>query len=896
MDVHRIHQLTWILPLLVTPTVAASHPIIPTFERFYAAEDPKADAGGRLLLGELGCTACHQAEDEHAISAKQAPILTGVAGRVKAAHLLKYIAAPQLVKPGTTMPSLFVGKSDQQVTSEVIALVQYLVSLGPESPEQAYPSASARVRGEDFYHKVGCVACHGPRKDGVQPLATSKPLGDAQHKYTLLSLASFLKNPLHTRPSGRMPSLNLTTREATDLAAFMLPDLPAKSGITWAMYKGKFDRLPDFSKLKPAATGDTEVIDINVQKEREEFALQFEGVLPIDTEGEYTFYTNSDDGSNLYVNDQKVVDNDGVHGGTEKSGKITLTPGRYAIRVDFFERNGGEHIRAEYSGPGLKKGPLASALMAGQPETPLEDLTYKTDAATVAQGRELFVSIGCASCHELKEGDQLVKSKVVGRPLSQLQGNAGCIAGSTDKLPNYQLSDAQRQALATVLSAKKAARSNGHQIASAMDTFNCYACHERGELGGVEQEHKDFFQTTQPEMGVEGSIPPGLDGIGAKLTPLWLKQILADGAEDRPYMHTRMPKFSTQNIGHLADLFAQTDTLKAAPDLNVVASREVKKHGWTMIGVKGLSCIKCHTFGRYKATGVQSIDLTIMTKRLQYDWFRHYMRDPQQFRRGTRMPAAWPPAPNKSFLPDILDGDSDQQIVAVWHYLADGSRARTPVGLVTDSMELIPGGEAIVYRNFIQGAGSRAIGVGYPEGINLAFDGNELRMALIWQGAFIDAKRHWTGRGQGYEPPAGVKVQSLPAGPAFAALESEDAAWPNGSLRETGARFKGYRITEDGRPTFRYQIAGFTIEDFPIPVEEGIKVSLVRKIDITGGDPSTTLYYRAASGKIEELGDGWYQVGELKIRLQGNTAPIVRGNDLLVPIQGAGEITQTYEW
>ena len=80
----------------------------------------------------------------------------------------------------------------------------------------------------------------------------------------------------------------------------------------------------------------------------------------------------------------------------------------------------------------------------------------------------------------------------------------------------------------------------------------------------------------------------------------------------------------------------------------------------------------------------------------------------------------------------------------------------------------------VIYRNFIQGAGPRAIGVGYPEKANLAFDANDLRIALIWQGGFMDASRHWTGRGEGFQPPMGDNVVALPAGAPFATLPSHD--------------------------------------------------------------------------------------------------------------------------
>src|SRR5205085_5023930 len=128
-------------------------------------------------------------------------------------------------------------------------------------------------------------------------------------------------------------------------------------------------------------------------------------------------------------------------------------------------------------------------------------------------------------------------------------------------------------------------------------------------------------------------------------------------------------------------------------------------------------------------------------------------------------------------LPKVLDGMVDAQIDAIWRYLSDGDKAIFPVGLVTGKIELVAFDEPIVYRNFIQGAGTRAIGVGYPEKLNLAFDANDLRLAMVWKGGFIDAARHWTDRGAGFEGPLGDDVLSLPAGASFAVLPKPDAAW-----------------------------------------------------------------------------------------------------------------------
>ena len=56
--------------------------------------------------------------------------------------------------------------------------------------------------------------------------------------------------------------------------------------------------------------------------------------------------------------------------------------------------------------------------------------------------------------------------------------------------------------------------------------------------------------------------------------------------------------------------------------------------------------------------------------------------------------------------------------------------AALPIGVGNGKLiQLIPGKEAIIYRNFLQGSGPRSIGVGYPEKAHLAFDNESARSA-----------------------------------------------------------------------------------------------------------------------------------------------------------------------
>ena len=91
------------------------------------------------------------------------------------------------------------------------------------------------------------------------------------------------------------------------------------------------------------------------------FAFRFNARLQIDTAGTYTFYTNSDDGSQLLINRALVVDNDGLHGPRERSGSIALGVGLHDVEVTFFEKTGGAALTVAYEGGGLGKQPIADS-------------------------------------------------------------------------------------------------------------------------------------------------------------------------------------------------------------------------------------------------------------------------------------------------------------------------------------------------------------------------------------------------------------------------------------------------------------------------------------------------------------------------------------------------------
>jgi hypothetical protein len=223
---------------------------------------------------------------------------------------------------------------------------------------------------------------------------------------------------------------------------------------------------------------------------------------------------------------------------------------------------------------------------------------------------------------------------------------------------------------------------------------------------------------------------------------------------------------------------------------------------------------------------------------------------------------------------------------------------------VTGQIELIAFDEAVMYRNFIEGAGTRAIGVGYPAKLNLAFDANEMRLAMIWHGAFIDGAKHWTGRGAGFEKPLGDNVFNLPPGAPFARLDGSQAPWPAMPPKEAGYKFRGYRLGEQRNPTFLYSVGDVQIEDTPAPVGESDFFVLKRAFALSSVNPPASLWFRAAAGKIELQSDGAFKIDDrLTLKIAGPGKPEVRMTDgkqeLLVPIVfegGKAAFSVTYDW
>jgi mono/diheme cytochrome c family protein len=335
-----------------------------------------------------------------------------------------------------------------------------------------------------------------------------------------------------------------------------------------------------------------------------------------------------------------------------------------------------------------------------------------------------------------------------------------------------------------------------------------------------------------------GYLPPKLDSAGRKLTTRWLEKILwGEGGDVRPYLTLRMPRFGEANAAPLvADLAeACQPAMPHEIDTSGTKGHQRSATGRTLMGAGdgGLGCVACHGLKEREAAGVRAVNLTPTAQRVQPEYFKALLLDPQGVQPGTIMPPLFAGRKN-----------ADKEIESLWTYLKElDQNPRLPEGLeAPGSFELKPeiAGRPIVFRTFLEGAGTHAIAVGFPARVHVAFDALEVRWALVWRGRFLDATSNWEERLMPPVKPLGEATRMLPTHPSLARLRAADEAWPATWGEAAGYSFRGYRLEADGTPVFRYAVNGLEIEDAVRPEPDG---SLRRTLKARGG------------------GDGWYFLG-----------------------------------
>lgn len=150
----------------------------------------------------------------------------------------------------------------------------------------------------------------------------------------IIDKSSIIKAIAEKKGFENSPVLTVKATKAEYLPALKVK--PDKNGINYRYYEGYWKKADDIEKDSLKDSGVITEPSISGAQRNDHFAFIFEGYINCPETGLYTFRTTSDDGSVLFIDGEKVVDNDGGHSETSVTGKVALKEGIHSFRLLYF--------------------------------------------------------------------------------------------------------------------------------------------------------------------------------------------------------------------------------------------------------------------------------------------------------------------------------------------------------------------------------------------------------------------------------------------------------------------------------------------------------------------------------------------------------------------------------
>jgi cbb3-type cytochrome oxidase cytochrome c subunit len=496
-------------------------------------------------------------------------------------------------------------------------------------------------------------------------------------------------------------------------------------------------------------------------------------------------------------------------------------------------------------------------------------------------GQQVVLRRGCLHCHAPTEGDQpppvaptfVDVLRLAGGSTSHQLPDRGCLrAEQKPGVPGYDLTTAERTAIVRVLEllakAKQPETAPLESLEVRLRESGCTGCHDRnGEPSRFGRRIMEFAPPGR-DRSLRDISPPTLDGIGERLQPEWLRAVLLEHRQIRPWLDLRMPHYDRSRVEPLIDLLIRADGLDPAAengDQSPPADNRSLEGARELVGRTGLNCVGCHDFAEYHATGVRAPDLATITDRLRLPWFRRWLHDPQAIAPGTRMPGMF--SAGTSSLPRILGGRETAQVTALWLYLSQRGRqspllpaigANSGRAAIGEPILPVPTSRPLLVRGFMPDhAGLRGIALGYPELIHFAFDSETCQLTRVWCGPFI---RHegWNNDGKGSAAQNGTSILGEivwreEGGPSvrFIAPDDDRPAAPSSSPAPA-PHFDACWVTgTDGGFAWHIETAeksNVRIEECPEPLPRLGSVAFRRRLNIANVPSGKILELRVFSG------------------------------------------------
>jgi PA14 domain len=149
----------------------------------------------------------------------------------------------------------------------------------------------------------------------------------------------------------------IVVRKTLD-ASFTVPNLVP--GLSYQYYEGTWDSLPDFSGLRPVATGSAETISADAHNHADNYGFVFDGYVRVPVDGGYTFSVASRDGGLVEVDGKTIATSPPIwpqvcgsagNAVQSASGSVGLRAGLHQLRVAMTQKTGEDAFALHWQGP-----------------------------------------------------------------------------------------------------------------------------------------------------------------------------------------------------------------------------------------------------------------------------------------------------------------------------------------------------------------------------------------------------------------------------------------------------------------------------------------------------------------------------------------------------------------
>lgn len=221
------------------------------------------------------------------------------------------------------------------------------------------------------------------------------------------------------------------------------------------------------------------------------------------------------------------------------------------------------------------------------------------------------------------------------------------------RMPNFRLTDAELDAAVTAvlgfqkLNASSAAKKELNAEETAIErgrrivkNHNCQGCHIIEGFGG-----------SLRSLAADPSLaPPIIQGEGAKVQSDWLFSFLKapKTGQIRPWLEVHMPTFgfTERELNDLTKYFASLDRAQY-PFLATDYATDPNRWAAGRKVFELLKCKQCHPRSEQEMNAVAdksslAPNLQMAARRLRHDWINDWIRRPDEWMPGTRMPTNFP--------------------------------------------------------------------------------------------------------------------------------------------------------------------------------------------------------------------------------------------------------------